>query len=40
MSNYYKIRNDIMFKTIFQAEENRPLLKRLIEEVIREEVEI
>ena len=40
MNNYYKIRNDIMFKTIFQAEENRPLLKRLIEEVIHEEVEI
>ena len=40
MNNYYKIRNDIMFKTIFQAEENRPLLKRLIEEVIHEDVEI
>ena len=32
MKNYYKIKNDSMFKAIFTKEENRDLLERLIYE--------
>lgn len=40
MRKFYKIKNDGMFKAIFSKEENKDILKRLIEEVIKEEVEI
>lgn len=40
MKKFYKIKNDGMFKAIFSKEENKDILKRLIEEVINEEVEI
>lgn len=40
MSKFYKANNDIMFKAIFCKEENRELLKRLLEETLKEKVEI
>ena len=40
MQNFYKIRRDLVFKTIFGNEKNWDLLKILIEEVIHEEVEV
>ena len=40
MKKFYKIRNDMMFKSIFCKEENRYLLEELIKEVIGEEVEV
>ena len=40
MAEFYKIRRDLVFKTIFENKKNWDLLKILIEEVIHEEVEI
>ena len=40
MAEFYKIRRDLVFKTIFGNKKNWDLLKILIEEVIHEEVEI
>ena len=40
MKKFYKIRRDLVFKTIFENKKNWDLLKRLIEEVIHEEVEV
>ena len=40
MKKFYKIRNDMMFKSIFCKEENRCLLEELIKEVIGEDVEV
>jgi len=40
MKKFYKIRNDIMFKSIFCKEENRCLLEALIKEVIGEDVKV
>ena len=40
MKKFYKIRNDMMFKSIFCKEENKELLERLIKEVIGEDVTI
>ena len=40
MNKFYKANNDIMFKAIFCKEENRELLKRLLEETLKEKVEI
>ena len=38
MKKFYKIRTDIVFKSIFCKEENRCLLEALIKEVIGEEL--
>ncbi|MBQ8219095.1 MAG: PD-(D/E)XK nuclease family transposase, partial [Bacilli bacterium] len=40
MKKFYKIRNDIVFKSIFCKEENKELLERLIKEVIGEDVTV
>lgn len=40
MKEFYKIRRDLVFKTIFENKKNWDLLERLIEEVIHEEVKI
>ena len=40
IQKFYKIRRDLVFKTIFENKKNWDLLKRLIEEVIHEEVEV
>jgi len=40
MKRFYKIRNDIVFKSIFCKEENKELLERLIKEVIGEDVTV
>lgn len=40
MNKFYKANNDIMFKAIFCKEENRGLLKRLLEETLKENIEI
>ena len=40
MAEFYKIRRDLVFKTIFGNKKNWDLLKILIEEVIHEEVEM
>lgn len=40
MRKFFKAKNDIMFKAIFCKEENRDLLKRLLEEAIKTEIEI
>ena len=40
MAEFYKIRRDLVFKTIFGNKKNWDLLKILIEEVIHEKVEI
>ena len=40
MKSFYKIRNDIVFKSIFCKEENKELLERLIKEVIGEDVTV
>ena len=40
MREFYKIRRDLVFKTIFENKKNWDLLERLIEEVIHEKVEI
>ena len=34
MKEFYKIRRDLVFKTIFENKKNWDLLERLIEEVI------
>ena len=40
MKSFYKIRNDMVFKSIFCKEENKELLERLIKEVIGEDVTV